>query len=275
MPLGFIVGFIGCEAQYTDYAVKEAAAERAAENEEASPERRIIYTGHLRVQVQDFDESRALFLALIEKHKGYITSAEVIGQTGTSRTANWSVRVPVADFQKFVDAASDLGVQESFRTESQDVTEEYVDLEARIKNKRIQEERLNEMMRTAEGKIEELLKLEQEITRVRGEIEQIQGRLNYLSRLTTMATVHVSYREVNEYRPPTAPGFGDQIDTAFSNSIGSLTTFGKNVVLFVVALAPWLPLILLLVGGLWFLIRRLARFTTRPARVILREDRPR
>ena len=80
-------------------------------------------------------------------------------------------------------------------TDSQDVTEEYYDVEARIKNKRVEEERLLKHLEQSTGKLEDILKVEKEISRVRGEIERQQGRLQYLDKLSALTTVTITLHE--------------------------------------------------------------------------------
>ena len=89
----------------------------------------------------------------------------------------WKIRVPVDQFESFVQKVVALGELERTLRTSQDVTEEYYDIEARIKNKKVEEERLLKHLEKSTGKLEEILAVEREISRVRGEVERLQGRL--------------------------------------------------------------------------------------------------
>ena len=86
---------------------------------------------------------------------------------------------------------------------------EYYDLEARIKNKQQEETRLLKHLADSTGKLEDILAVERELTRVRGEIEQMQGRIRYLGNLSALSTVTLNVTEVRNYTPPVHPTFGN------------------------------------------------------------------
>ena len=98
-------------------------------------------------------------------------------------------------------AAGKLGEIHNLNSDSQDVTEEYYDVEARIRNKKQEETRLNDLLAKAAGRLDEVLTLEREITRVRGDVEQLQGRLHVLDSVTAMSTVNLEISEIKEFVP--------------------------------------------------------------------------
>src|SRR5262249_60412343 len=106
------------------------------------------------------------------------------------------------------------------------------------------------------GKLEDILAVERELRRVRGEIEQMQGRLRYLSNMTELSTVTITAIELKNYVPPLSPSFRTEVVRTFQLSVTRLTEFGKAVALVLVALVPWSPLILLLVLFVGWLLRR-------------------
>ena len=77
----------------------------------------------------------------------------------------------------------------------------------------------------------------------------MQGRIRYLGNLSALSTVTITATEIHNYTPPVHPTFADQIARTFNESLDDLIDFGKAVVLFAVALAPWLPLILVAGAG--------------------------
>ena len=105
-------------------------------------------------------------------------------ETGRLRMFNLSVLVT----DPFLQAVSRLGVPESRHQTAQDVTEEFVDLEARISNKKRLEKRIVELLSSSSGKIKDVIEVERELARVRGEIEQSEGRLRYLTDRTEFTT---------------------------------------------------------------------------------------
>ena len=145
---------------------------------------------------------------------------------------------------------------------SQDVTEEYFDVEARIRNKQEEEKRLLKHLSDSTGKLEDILAVERELSRVRGEVEQMQGRLRFLANRTELSTITIEATEWKDYKPPVAATFQTQLGRTFFNSVDNLSAFGKAILMVSVALIPWLPLILLGV----FIIRWLIRANRHSAR---------
>lgn len=230
--------------------------------------RKIIYTAHIEVVVKDLDITMKDVEQLIATHKGYIAKSETLGSAGSKRTATWTLKVPVEQFRTVVAALAALGNTTRNSSDSQDVTEEFVDLLARIKNMKAEEETLNKLLKDQAVRLDDVLKIREQIAKVRGDIERAEGRLKYLGAMAAMSTVNLTAREDASYVPPTAPTFTTRIDNTFANSFSALTEFGKGFVLLVVALAPWLPFILVGLFGLRWVVRRLIRFgqnDSRPA----------
>ncbi len=217
------------------------------------------------VIVEDFDRAEEAFKQLISQQKGcYVAQAEVTGSAGSPRKGHWKVRVPVGQFEAFVEGVTKLGVPQRNSIDSKDVTEEYYDLEARVKNKKVEEQRLLKHLEKSTGKLEDILAVEREIGRVRGEIEQQEGRLRLLANLTTLTTVSITIQEIKNYIPPRAPTFASTIASTFSSSLDALIAFGKGLVLVAIALAPWLPVIAVVVVPAWLVIRRQLRRVSAP-----------
>lgn len=209
--------------------------------------RKIKHTADIALVVEEFDKAASAVSSLVQAQGGYVAQSEVLGSAGMPRSGRWRVRVPADRLDAFVDAVAKLGVPERRTTDSEDVTARYVDLDARLKNKKAQEETLRGYLqeKKATAQLKDILTVEQELARVRGEIEQMEGELRLLTNLTDLATATVSVREVKNYVPPETPKFSTDVTRMFARSLEALQNLGKFVVLLAVAVAPWLPL-----GGL-------------------------
>jgi len=257
------------------------AAGGAVKGEDATAvERKIIYTATLELVVKDIETLRPTVEKLATDLKGYVSKSDISGEVGRFRKASWTLKVPVADYRKAVETLLALGQPIRNVSDSQDVTEEFVDLTARVRNYKAEEETLNKLLKEQAVKMEDILKIREQIKVVRGEIERAEGRMKYLSTMAAMATIQLTAREDLTYvpdKPPAAPTFGEKIDGTFIASIEAVVSFGKAIVLFAVAVGPWLvilmPPLLLVVWA----IRRLNRSLTskRPPRPPLREPKPR
>jgi hypothetical protein len=228
--------------------------------------RKIIYNADVDLVVDDFDRLEQGLRRLVKESGGYLADADVSGTKGVQRSGRWKVRVPVERFDAFVESAVRLGELQRRQTNSQDVTEEFYDLEARIKNKKVEEGRLVKHLEESTGKLKEILDVEREISRVREEVERLQGRLQMLANLTALTTVTITAREVRDYTPAAAPTFGTRVARAFQGSAESLVLFLGEVVLAVVRFVPWLPIWGVALALCWLVVRRLrVRLRARPA----------
>jgi hypothetical protein len=249
-------------------------AQAPAVKEQADLPRKIIYNAAINLIVTDFTKAQEALKQLIAAQKGYVVTSDVSGTPGAPRSGHWQVRVRAAEADAFREAVIKLGELEKTTTDSQDVTEEYYDLDARIRNMKKEEERLLSHLEKSTGKLDDILKVEHELTRVRGEIERHQGRQNLISKLTAMTTVTITFRERSSYVPPEAASFGSTMARTFGTSWETLVDFGKGLLLVVVALVPWLiPLGLIGLPG-WVIVRRRLRTQSEPFVAQVAEEAP-
>ncbi|MGP0068306.1 MAG: DUF4349 domain-containing protein [Isosphaeraceae bacterium] len=229
--------------------------------------RKIIYEANIDLLVKSLDATERAVLELIKDHNGFLAESNLAARTGTQRDATWRVRVPVDQFDSFVSAVAKLGEVRTNHVGSQDVTEEFADLEARIRNKQEEEKRLLKHLADSTGKLEDILAVERELSRVRGEVEQMQGRLRFLANRADLSTVTITATEWKDYTPPAPMTFQSQLGHTFFSSLDALIGFGKSMLLLFVALIPWTPLIVIGLLALVWMIRAERRASaTRMAR---------
>jgi Domain of unknown function (DUF4349) len=250
-------------------ALPKTPAEQAAEKTTGSSRparttRKIIYDARIDLVVDSLNATEQAISRLIEEHEGFLAESDQSSLAQNQRRATWRVRLPVAHFQAFTSAVARLGEVRQNHVGSQDVTEEYMDLDARIRNKREEEKRLLKHLADSTGKLDDILAVEKELSRVRGEAEQMEGRLRYLADRSDLSTVTIEANEWKDYKPPVAATFTTQVGRTFFGSVETLVEFGRALALLLVALAPWLPLI---VVGL-LVIRWLIRHGQRRARPV-------
>jgi hypothetical protein len=217
----------------------------AAKAQSAAVPRKIIYDATIDLVVDSLNGLETAVADVVKRYDGFLAGSDLASQVSTQRTATWKVRVPVERFEDFVRAISRLGEVRSSHVGSQDVTEEYFDIEARIRNKQEEEKRLLKHLSDSTGKLEDILKVEAELTRVRGEIEQMQGRLRFLANRADLSTITITATELKNYTPPQPVTLATQISTTFFGSLNALIALGESLLLVAVALVPWLPLIVI------------------------------
>ncbi len=235
-----------------------------AKGEPAAVQRRIIYTATLDMLVADFDKARKVLENLIEESEAYVAKSEFTGNIGARRTGTWTIRVPVARFHSFVNAVTTLGQPQRHSTEAQDVTEEYVDVQALIKNLKEEEETLNRLLKEQAKSFADIQSWREKIALVRRDIARYEARLQTLGRLTAMSTVYVTLRDEKEYVPETSPKYGATAGRTFDDSWKALKDVAQGIFIVLVALVPWLPLILVVSIVTWRVWKHYAK-KNRPA----------
>lgn len=229
----------------------------------AASDRKIIYTASMVVVVENFDQMEQKIDSLVKSHGGFISSANLDRMRGERRSGNWTVRIPVDQYDKFLNAVGNIGVPTSRNQTASDVTEEFVDLEARIKNKKNLETRILQLLEQRDDEIKNVLSVERELNRVREEIERMEGRLRYLTDRTSLTTVEINIREEQEYVPPQAPTLANRVSSAWSSSLLNCRRFLEDLVVLVVG--NFIGFIAFLIGLViaWFIFRRVLRMMTR------------
>lgn len=262
----------GCGAQagpsqhvVTELAALNSAAERS-ELKGVKDDRKLIYTGDLRLAVKSLDDTEREIKRLLAAAEGQIAEFKEERTAGDQRAGHWQVRVPPGKFSEFVEQVAGLGVAERREMQAADVTEEFVDVEARLKNKRQLETRILKLLDDKTGEIKDVVAVENELARIREEIERIEGRLRVLSNQIDLSTITIFAYERREYIPPTAPTFSERVATAFSTSLRNMQEVGEMLVIAIVALAPWLVLLAIFGGLTWFVVSRVIRILFRPVR---------
>jgi Domain of unknown function (DUF4349) len=226
--------------------------------------RKIIYNAQVELVVESIATVADELTRLVKASGGYISETDVLSYSHARRMATWKVRIPVDRFEAFMTEVTRLGELQKNHLDSQDVTQEYYDLEARIANKQREEQRLLKHLADSTGKLEDILAVERELSRVRGEVEQMQGRLRYLTNQSALSTVTIMATEVKDYTPPVSPTFTTQVGRTFRLSVARLADFGEAVMLLIVAILPWLPVVVVVALPFWWILRR--RRTTHPPR---------
>lgn len=155
----------------------------------------LIRQGEAALEVRSIDDGVAKLRQTAAQFGGFVANTTLRNGRDEQRGATLEVRVPAGQFEALVGALGSLGKVESVTASAQDVGEEYVDLGARAGNARRMEARLIEMLASRTGKLSEVLTVEQELTRVREEIERYEARLRFLEKRATMSTLSVSMHE--------------------------------------------------------------------------------
>ena len=202
-------------------------------------QRQIIYDAQVRLIVEDFEGVPEKVEQLVGQSGGFVASAQLRGRSGAPRSGEWKVRLPVGKYAGFLEAVRKLGELQSLAATSQEVSDQYYDLEARIRNKQKEEARLLKHLDENTGKLEDILTVEREVSRVREDLERMEGRMRVLRDLVALTTVTLHVNEIKGYVPPQGPTFGLRISRAFDASWTALVAAGQFLVVAGVVIGPW------------------------------------
>lgn len=223
-------------------------------------ERQLIKTGRFTLRVHGYDEAITAFRDTVARFDAYIAGERE--ERRTYRIENTvTVRVAAPQFDSFVEALSHIeGTVEARTIDVSDVTEEYVDTEARLRSRRAAEERYLEIMQRATT-LEDILAVQRQLDQVREEIERVEGRLRFLRDQVGFSTIAVTIYQETESALTEGLGFFSQAKEALG--VGWRATL--DLLLFV--LVTW-PLLLAIALGVLVYLRwqRPRQPRTRPTR---------
>jgi hypothetical protein len=168
----------------------------------------------LQIVAKEFAAARASLEILLAKHHGYAAELTVNTQQGSARSLQASLRIPTQELTAAMAEVKALGTVESESQKGEEVTQQHADLSARLKNARDTEQRLQAILQQRTGKVSDVLTVEQEISRVRGEIEGMEAELKGLEHRVDFATVDLTINE--EYQAQLG---APSLPTRFRNAV--------------------------------------------------------
>ncbi|MGB7845396.1 MAG: DUF4349 domain-containing protein [Candidatus Acidiferrum sp.] len=210
----------------------------------------------LTLVVMDFTASRATLDAILARHHSYAAELTANTTENAPRSLHATLRVPAPELASVSSELKSLGRMENEAQSGEEVTQQHADLVARLKNSRETEQRLQAILLQRTGKVRDILEVEQEIARVRGEIEQMEAEQKTLEHRVEFATVNLSLTE--EYKaqlnPPAASVY-TRVHNALVAGYRNASETVLGIVLFFAEYGPtlllWLMIIVLPILALW------------------------
>jgi hypothetical protein len=233
-------------------------------NDQQGADRLVIKTADMQITVGNMANAESALRAKVAELGGYVVSTETSG-FDNNMTIRVTFRVPVAQFDAALGSLQGLAERVLQRTISgQDVTEEFVDLESRLRNLEATRDRLLDFLNKAE-KVEDALEVNKALTEVQGEIEQIKGRMQFLKQSAALSTITATLTPV-PLTPIVQQDGWTPLETA-RVALSNLVDFGQELADVVIGFAIWIPVwlpLLLVIRWAWkkFRVRRTPAPTT-------------
>ena len=188
--------------------------ESAGESAHAAESSKIIYTANLTLESKDYDAARAALDAALAEAGGYMESSDEYANSGSRRSLSLTLRVPQENYESFLAAVAATGNVTYKSQQAEDVTTQYMDIEARLDSLKEQRARLQELKASADN-LSDLLQIESSLSDVQYQLESYQSQLDWYSNQVQQCTVYVNLNEVQNY-PPTDESFLGSVGAAFA-----------------------------------------------------------
>jgi Domain of unknown function (DUF4349)/Putative zinc-finger len=254
-------------APMRDYGENRAANAMELKKDQAAKETTgqagpmIVRRASLALLTKEFDAARAALENLVKAHQGCFGQLNVTAPNGAGRTLTATVRVPAGQIDGVLVELRKLGHVEQENQSADDVTRQYVDLTARLSNARETEKRLVDILRERTGKVSDVLQVEQQISRTRQQIEQMDAERKTLDNQVQYASVDLRITE--EYKKSLetpAPSLGTRVNNAAVEGFREAADLVIGLVLWLLGTVPSLVVLgALLAWPAWWLVRWVRR----------------
>ncbi len=212
--------------------------------------RQVIYTAELRLESTDYASTRTALEQALADTNGYVQQSEEHTQPNDSRYLYCTYRIPVDHYAEFLDLVGAAGNLIHTSETADDVTTQYIDIQAHVNALTAERDRLLELQQQAEN-LTDLLTIEDQLTTTQSELESWQTRLNYLNDQTNFCTVNLTVNEVKSYTPVQTNPLAKVTD-AFQYGLRAFVDTLINLLLWIISIWPWLLLISVVCGGILY-----------------------
>jgi hypothetical protein len=229
---------------------------------ELANSQKVISDAQLQIEVKGgtFQTAFEQALLIADRYGGYIISSDsqASGEEGSMKSGTIALRIPAASFSRALADADKLGDVKSRQIQTQDVTEEYVDLGARITNSQAHVKALLDLLTRAKT-VDEILQVQQVLTSAQQQLEELQGRLRFLDEHTNYSTLTMSIYETGVVVTP-AGGWGTT--KAFEDALHNLVDAANSIVRGLGVLIP----VLVVLAIIAYIVYRILRASSRSRR---------
>lgn len=209
--------------------------------------RKIIYNADLSLESTDFDAARTALTDAVEANGGYISYSDLSGSAeDQDRYSHYTVRIPADSYRNFLEAVSGAANVLSVSESAEDITSEYIDVEARIASLENQRSRLNELADTAETTAD-LLEIESQLSDVQYQLESYTRQRSWMDDQVQYSTVDIRLSEVKTLTPETPVGFAEEAGRAFLDGWEAFSLFIKGLVLGLIYAWPAVLIVVIVV----------------------------
>ncbi len=293
--LGILAVFAGCGSSAKDSAASnttaasqsEAAADAVAEDaygyetetgtatdtdeagniveegdsvQETSSERKLIKTVNMSAETTEFDKFTAGVKSEVEQIGGYVENSEMSSTANeySDRWASFTLRIPSDKLDEFVrQVGEDANVTYSSES-TEDVTLSYVDMESHLKALRTEQETLLSMLEKVES-LEDILKIQSQLTEVRYQIESYESQLRTYDNLVDYSTVYLNVSEVTRETSAAGTTFGERVKTRFNDNVYRIGQGFRNFAIVFLGAIPIFIMLAVIIAVVLLVLRKVRK----------------
>ncbi len=220
--------------------------------------RQITFSSHVYMETSEFESSQQTLTELLQKHNAYIDYTDIYSDVRDSRNAYYSIKVPAASYSDFLADLNDVGQILNLSEQSEDLTSQVIDVEARLESLERQEARLLALLDET-GELSDLILIQDQLAQVQYEIESYLGQQRALQGLISYSTISIDIAEVKQLSDvPQEDTYFSQLASTFQDSLYFTVEFFQDLSLMLIRLMPlWILMLAVLI--IVFIIVRVNR----------------
>lgn len=263
---------VGCSSESGEYAAKSAETSDSAIQQKSAPpvggapvnlNRDVIRNGAITVRVPEVEKAEKQLVRDLSVFGGYVASSESAGYGSSSPSATLNLRVPSAGLDGFIEQLSGYGIVLQKQLSSEDVTDQLIDIDARMKTLTAQEEKYRGMLAKT-AKLADVYELENRLGEIRTEIERIAATRKSLKDRAALSELKVTLTQ-DSVTTAVAASQGNWFGEAWGQSSGALLGFLKVAGGVAIWLLVWAPVWGIFAAGGWWMVRRQSRGKVSPS----------
>jgi uncharacterized protein DUF4349 len=217
--------------------------------------RMIIRSGTMSIEADNYNDTESKVKQIVNSLNGYVTNSTSQLNASGKKQGSITIRVSSAKFDELISQLSGIGKVMNQNISGKDVTEEYMDADARLRTQRELESRLLKLLSEKTSTLSAIVEVEQKLAAVRENIEKTEGRMKYLKDQASYSTITVSVYEPAMLTTSSGGGFFYELGESISRGLTGFTKVMSGLITFIIAMSPVIALILLIL----FFVRRYFR----------------
>lgn len=217
--------------------------------------RMIIKTGTMNIEIDKYDDAEKSILEVVQRNGGIVSSSNVTQNVSGKKQGTISVRIPTDKFDLLLKDINTIGKVTSQNVKSTDVTEEYIDLEARLKTQKELESRIIKLLQEKARDLSDIITLEDKLASIRKNIESVEGRMKFLKNQSDFSTLSINLFEPSILVTSTGGGFFSELWDSVKSGLQGFTKILGGLIMVIIAFLPIIVIALII----FWIIRKIIK----------------